>query len=38
MKPPPFVATRKAEALERIIALYEAWNKPDEAARWKAKR
>jgi eukaryotic-like serine/threonine-protein kinase len=25
------------EAAERVVRLYEQWNKPDEAARWKAK-
>ncbi len=28
---------RLREAAERIIQLYEAWDKPDEAATWKAK-
>jgi eukaryotic-like serine/threonine-protein kinase len=26
---------RLAEALERVVQLYEAWGKPDEAARWR---
>ena len=25
------------EAAERVVRLYEAWNKPEEAAKWKAK-
>jgi tetratricopeptide (TPR) repeat protein len=40
MEPPtdvPTAVTRKAEALARIVALYEAWEKPEEAARWRAK-
>jgi hypothetical protein len=24
-----------AEALERIVALYEAWERPTQAARWR---
>jgi tetratricopeptide (TPR) repeat protein len=27
-----------AEALERLVQLYEAWGKPDQAAAWRAKR
>jgi serine/threonine protein kinase/tetratricopeptide (TPR) repeat protein len=26
-----------AEALERLVQLYEAWGKPDEAAKWRAE-
>jgi serine/threonine protein kinase/tetratricopeptide (TPR) repeat protein len=29
---------RRAQARERLIMLYEAWGKPDEAAAWRAKR
>ena len=29
--------TRTAEALDRIIDLYEAWRKPDKAAEWRTK-
>jgi tetratricopeptide (TPR) repeat protein/tRNA A-37 threonylcarbamoyl transferase component Bud32 len=29
--------SRLREAAERIVRLYEAWNKPDQAAAWKAK-
>ena len=32
----PVWRARKAQALERIVALYEAWGKPEEAARWRA--
>jgi serine/threonine protein kinase/tetratricopeptide (TPR) repeat protein len=35
---PTIPATRQqrlAEALDRLIELYEAWGKPDEAARWR---
>jgi hypothetical protein len=28
---------RLREAAERVIRLYEAWGKPEQAARWKAK-
>jgi hypothetical protein len=28
---------RFQEAAERVVRLYEAWNKPDQAAAWKAK-
>jgi tetratricopeptide (TPR) repeat protein len=30
--------SRVRKALDRIIAFYEAWGKPDEAAAWQAKR
>jgi non-specific serine/threonine protein kinase/serine/threonine-protein kinase len=29
---------RTRQALERVIALYELWDKPDQAAVWRAKR
>ncbi|WP_221031496.1 serine/threonine-protein kinase [Actomonas aquatica] len=34
------VATRRSigEALDRLVALYEAWEKPAEVARWRAQR
>ena len=35
---PPVGATRIPEALERLVQLYEATNKPDEAAKWQAER
>jgi non-specific serine/threonine protein kinase/serine/threonine-protein kinase len=35
MAPPARSAYRKTETLARIVALYEAWGKPDEAARWR---
>ena len=38
MLPPDPLSFRKREALDRIIALYEAWGKPDKAAEWRAKR
>jgi serine/threonine protein kinase/tetratricopeptide (TPR) repeat protein len=28
---------RRSEALERLVQLYEAWNKPAEAAKWRAE-
>jgi hypothetical protein len=37
MKPPPPAAIRKAEALGRIIRLYEAWGKPKKVAKWRKK-
>lgn len=33
---PPQGATRIAEALDRLVKLYKAWGKPDEAARWRS--
>jgi hypothetical protein len=38
MDPPPVVAIRKRQALERVIRLYESWGKPEQAAAWKAQR
>jgi hypothetical protein len=29
--------SRLREAAERIVRLYKAWNKPEQAAAWKAK-
>ena len=34
-KIPKEVKPRLAEALERLVQLYDAWGKPDEAARWR---
>jgi tetratricopeptide (TPR) repeat protein len=34
---PAAQAYRPEEALRRVIALYEAWGKPDEAAKWRAR-
>ena len=34
---PTIPAMRRQEALKRIVNLYEAWNKPDQAAEWRAK-
>jgi len=34
-KIPAQVRFRLAEALERLVQLYDAWNKPDEAAKWR---
>ena len=31
-------AIRKSEAIDRIIALYETWGKPEQAAKWRDKR
>jgi hypothetical protein len=28
---------RDSEALERLVQLYGAWDKPDEAAKWRQK-
>ena len=37
-KPPPAsLARRTRDALDRIVKLYEAWGKKDEAAKWRAK-
>ena len=33
--PEPFRKRRLSESLERLVRLYEAWDKPDEAARWR---
>ena len=35
---PPQAGTRLPEALDRLVELYAATNKPDEAARWRAER
>ena len=34
---PPRSRSRLAEAGGRIVALYEAWGKPEKAAEWRAK-
>jgi non-specific serine/threonine protein kinase/serine/threonine-protein kinase len=31
----PLAIARLSEALQRILQLYEAWGKPDEAAKWR---
>jgi hypothetical protein len=38
MEPPdePIPRRRRREARERIVALYEAWGKPEAAARWRS--
>ena len=36
MEPPPPLAFRKPEVLARVVELYEAWEKPEEAAKWRA--
>jgi tetratricopeptide (TPR) repeat protein len=36
-KIPPRAKPRLAEAADRVVVLYGAWGKPDQAARWKAK-
>jgi WD40 repeat protein len=33
--PPPVRSVRLTEALQRLVRLYDAWGKPDEAARWQ---
>ncbi|HEX5136535.1 MAG TPA: serine/threonine-protein kinase [Planctomycetota bacterium] len=37
MTPPEAFSFRKREALDRVVALYEAWGKADQAAAWRAK-
>jgi non-specific serine/threonine protein kinase/serine/threonine-protein kinase len=34
-KIPPQAKVRLSEALQRLVQLYDAWGKPDEAARWR---
>jgi hypothetical protein len=34
---PPAAQPRLAEALRRLVDLYTAWDKPDEAAKWQAE-
>jgi tetratricopeptide (TPR) repeat protein len=34
---PSFAADRRQQALARIVKLYEAWGRPEQAAPWKAK-
>jgi hypothetical protein len=34
-KIPPQAKVRLTEALERLVRLYDAWGKADEAAKWK---
>ena len=29
--------TRRIEALERLVQLYDAWDRPEDAARWRAE-
>jgi hypothetical protein len=38
MVPPDRLAARRREALERVVKLYEAWGKREQAAEWKARR
>ena len=38
MDPPEQWAYRKKQALERIIKLYEAWEKPKKAAEWRKRQ
>jgi serine/threonine protein kinase/tetratricopeptide (TPR) repeat protein len=35
VKIPPKFKVRLTEALQRLVQLYEAWEKPDEAAKWR---
>ena len=35
---PGLPARRKADALDHVVKLYEAWNKPEKAAAWRAKK
>ena len=34
---PPRGRPRLAQAAERVVRLYDAWGKPDQAAAWRAK-
>jgi hypothetical protein len=34
---PPQGKPRLTEALERLVQLYDAWNKPDESAEWRMR-
>ena len=34
---PPQGKIRLTEALERLVQLYDAWGKPEQAAEWLAK-
>lgn len=34
---PPEARARLTEAVERLVDLYVAWDKPEEAAKWKGK-
>jgi hypothetical protein len=36
--PGPLRSIRLGEALQRLVRLYEAWGKKDEAARWRKER
>jgi hypothetical protein len=36
-KIPAIAKSRLSEAAERILRLYEAWGKPEEATDWKAR-
>ena len=36
-KIPPQGKPRLTEALERLVQLYDAWGKPDEAAAWRKR-
>ena len=33
--PPQVNDSRLSDALERLVQLYDAWGKPDEAAKWR---
>jgi serine/threonine protein kinase len=35
MTPPPEARANKRDAIERLVALYESWDKPKQAADWK---
>jgi hypothetical protein len=35
---PPLAGTRIPEALDRLVELYTAWDKPEQAAEWRKKR
>ena len=35
-KIPPAAKTRLPEAIRRLVDLYTAWDKPEEAAKWRA--
>jgi len=38
MNPPPKGMRAKQEALDAVVAMYEAWGKPEKAAEWRRRR
>ena len=37
MKPPENASMRKRDAAKRLVELYEAWDKPEQASKWRAE-